>query len=218
MIGRAGVKLGASIVFVAMATTGCAAKIGYIPPPAPPSAAGTQTVKLAFDQAWSRLIANSGRTFFVINNIDKSSGFMNLSYTGDPQEFLDCGILNVQSQNIEGNMDGRYPLARERQVIHFHTGLNVDMYLQHEITVEGRANIVVQRETEQDTRMEATVRYIVRRNARYLSGFSPLPPGISETASFNSGQTGNFSSALDGKQISCVSTGAFERALLSLLN
>lgn len=114
-------------------------------------------------------------------------------------------------------MNGRYPLALERQVIHFRTGVNVDTYLQHEVTVEGRANIVLQKETAQDTRMEATVRYVVRRNGKFLSGFSPLPPGITETISFNSGQIGSFPSALHGKQISCTSTGVFERALLSLL-
>ena len=40
------------------------------------------------------MVAGIGDSFFVINNLDKESGFINVSYSGDPCMFVDCGRVN----------------------------------------------------------------------------------------------------------------------------
>lgn len=198
--------------------SGCAPQFSYSPPTGQSPTLSVKSADLPFDEAWNRIIAKAGRTFFVINNLERASGFINLSYSGDPHEFLDCGELRVKSQNIEGQGDSQHEVARETQNVHARTGINVDTYIRYDMHLEGRANIVLQKVSERTVRLETTVRYIVKRRAQFLSGYSPLPPGIDDTTSFNSGQMGVFSSRIGGEQVRCVSTGKFETTLLSLLD
>ncbi len=45
-----------------------------------------------FDTVWDRLVGRLATGFFVINNIDKASRLINVSYSSDsPGEFIDCG-------------------------------------------------------------------------------------------------------------------------------
>ena len=53
-------------------------------------------VRQPFEEAWSRAIPQIGKSFFVINNIDKSSGILNVSYTGDPEKYVDCGTIHSE--------------------------------------------------------------------------------------------------------------------------
>lgn len=201
-----------------LSVAGCAAKLAYTPPGNPPAPVGEKVVLLPFDQAWEKVIANAGRTFFVINNIEKASGFVNLSYSGNPEEFVNCGYFDLQSKNIEGQKSERYSVARERQVIHQRTGINVDTYYRNEASLEGRANLILQKVGLAETKMLVSVRYVVRRKLKQLSGASPLPPDRDSSASFNSGQVGYLSDDSGVQSFSCVSTGRFENTLLRLLD
>src|ERR1035437_6283960 len=41
------------------------------------------------DVVWKKVISNLSQNFFVVNNLDKESGFINVSYSGDPEEYVD---------------------------------------------------------------------------------------------------------------------------------
>ena len=49
-------------------------------------------VDMSFEDAWAKMISKLSQSFFVLNNIEKASGFINLSYASDDGDpFVDCG-------------------------------------------------------------------------------------------------------------------------------
>ncbi|WZB71892.1 hypothetical protein WJ968_09260 [Achromobacter xylosoxidans] len=64
------------------------------------------------DEVWTKAVPAIGKQFFVINNLDKSSGLMNLSYSGSPEQYVDCGHLNLQDQKASGVQTQSFPLRR----------------------------------------------------------------------------------------------------------
>ena len=53
----------------------------------------TITVNKSKEEVWKELIPQIGKNFFVINNLDKESGIINISYSGDPERYIDCGEI-----------------------------------------------------------------------------------------------------------------------------
>ena len=50
------------------------------------------TVPTPFNETWDRLVKNLSADFFSINNIEKASRIINVSFsTQDPGQFVDCG-------------------------------------------------------------------------------------------------------------------------------
>lgn len=55
----------------------------------------TTNVNLAFDSAWDRAVQSLSSTFYTINNIEKNSRIINVSFRlNDPTKYIDCGISN----------------------------------------------------------------------------------------------------------------------------
>src|SRR4029453_12877985 len=72
--------------------------------------ANSITVNLSKDELWKGLIPILGKQFFVINNLDKDSGFINLSYSGDPERYVDCGVLTSTVSNARGERTYTVPM------------------------------------------------------------------------------------------------------------
>lgn len=65
------------------------------PPPLsllPPNA---RVVEKSKAEVWKHLVQKLGQQFFVVNNLDKDSGFINVSYRGDPEKYCDCRTTHV---------------------------------------------------------------------------------------------------------------------------
>lgn len=92
--------------------SGCAtSKIDYIPPLIKPI--NNQTiVNDSFDHVWDRLVKNITSNFFTINNIDKSSRLINVSFSSNkPQEFVTCGTSLREFSNARGTQKTEYDPA-----------------------------------------------------------------------------------------------------------
>ena len=85
-------------------------------PPAPVSLSNTATVERSKDAVWKQLIPALGKEFFVINNLDKESGIVNVSYSGDPERYVDCGLLTSYVKNAKGERTYKFPGARAYMV------------------------------------------------------------------------------------------------------
>jgi hypothetical protein len=78
------------------ALTGCtvpgASKLDYSPPKDPDVQNNEVSISEPFDTVWDRLVGRLATGFFVINNIDKASRFINVSFSSDtPESYVDCG-------------------------------------------------------------------------------------------------------------------------------
>ena len=209
-------KLGLIIVFASLASA-CADKHSYNPPLNTTLPTTERTIGVAYDALWEKIISNAGKKFFVVNNIDKPSGFINISYSGDPRQFVDCGTFETRSSS--GELKTSSPLARKSSTSRVNLLGDGDYFgdkliFINELSVDGRANIIVKRLTPTSTNVAVAVKYVVQRRVKSFNNNKYINSDNTYTTDFVSGGTGYFS---DNGNIFCVSTGEFEAKLLSLL-
>src|SRR3954449_382638 len=70
----------------------------------------TKIIAKSKDQVWDSFIPALSSKFFVINNIDKASGLINVSYSGDPEKYVDCGQQHSSVKNARGERTYDLPL------------------------------------------------------------------------------------------------------------
>ena len=77
------IRLANIMIVVSMGVVGCVSgKVNYIPP------TGVQEknsiiLQQSMDEVWTKMIDGIGDSFFVINNIEKDSGLINVSYSNE---------------------------------------------------------------------------------------------------------------------------------------
>ena len=81
------------LVLIAPVVLGCSGgKFDYVRPTSDPRVENTKLVPKPRDVVWNiPSCARKAVRFFVSNNLDKSTGLVNLSYSGVPEKYLDCG-------------------------------------------------------------------------------------------------------------------------------
>lgn len=172
----------------------------------------TKTINRSKEEVWDDLIPKLGKRFFVINNLDKDSGLINVSYSGNPGTYIDCGKMLIKNPDNKFQDSINVSVASESQ--DYASGgaiFNVRMQL------EGRVNLILQSLEQQKTLVSANTRYIVTKTLTYRPSFMtlPNPPGPLKI-SFNTGQRSTFSDPVNG--VTCQSTGKLESDLLELAN
>ncbi len=210
-------KVGLIMIFVALVSA-CADKLSYNPPSNTTPQTTERVVSISYDAAWDRIISNAGRKFFVINNIDKPSGFINISYSGDPRQFVDCGAFETRSSS--GELKSSSPLARKSSTSRVNLLGDGDYFgdkltFINEVTVDGRANVIVKKLTPTSTSVAVAVKYVIQRRVKSFNNNKNITQDNTYTTDFVSGGTGYFS---DNGNISCIGTGEFEAKLLSLVD
>jgi hypothetical protein len=203
-----------SLAFLA----GCATPLNYFPPRAT-TLSNTKTVDRPRDAVWATVVPNLGKMFFVVNNMDKASGFMNVSYSGDPQKFVDCGMISgtTPPSLLGGAGNFSFPGASASASYEAMLGLN-RIRVNRTMSLEGRVNLVLEELPEGKTRVTTTARYILQRKLR-ATNMQGGNMGYDETSiTFDSRTRGRFPAAQDGQATECISTGLLETEILSATN
>lgn len=100
-------------------------------------------INKSYDDAWNMVVNYSGRTFYAIDNFEKSSGLMTLSFSSDDiYKYVKGGHIRVEGIR-QYNGDYAYFLERNGG----------------ELT--GRINLVVQEIDENRTEIIVNTRYVV---------------------------------------------------------
>lgn len=69
-------------------------------------------VRLPFSDTWDLLIGQLSKSFFVINNVEKVSRIINVSFSTDkPEEYIDCGTSERTFQYANESQTYTYPVA-----------------------------------------------------------------------------------------------------------
>ena len=192
-----------------IALVGCAGKIDYIrPTQVSVLAQNTKEIAKSRDAVWNAAVPELGKRFFVINNLDKSSGLINLSYSGDPEEYIDCGRIVSFVQNARGKRTYDFPASSAQQSYEV-MDANGLFGIDRRMSLEGRVNVIFEEVSPSQTRVTVNTRYVVQKQhtARNVGGGAPQTS--TETIQFNSGGQGAFSNS-STNPTQCVATGQLD--------
>jgi hypothetical protein len=132
------------------------------------------TIAKSRDEVWSKAIPHLGKEFFVINTMDKSSGLINLSYSGNPEKYVDCGQLHFDVTNARGAR--AYDLAGSSHDQSYEFVANQRLFSAHrKMSLDGRVNLVFEQVDASHTRVTASTRYVVTKNFDYLMVGATIP-------------------------------------------
>lgn len=196
---------------------GCASGSQHYTPPGEYQTTNSKTVNRSFDSVWADAIPALGKQFFVINNLDKDSGLVNLSYSGEAEKYVDCGRAVSSVTNARGKRDYSYSAASAYEQFELLTAQGLLVTAQRRISLEGRINLIFEKVGASKTQVTANTKYIVTRvysghaiTGQYLAPFT-------DTASFTSGHQGTFPVNDQGGATVCVSNGVLESTVLDLV-
>lgn len=204
------------IVIAAATLAGCAGKVDYIRPST--TAAQGQNVKIIEkprDAVWAASVPALSKQFFVINNLDKSSGLINLSYSGDPEKYIDCGRITSFVKNAQGERTYDFAGAKAQQnyeIMNPGVGL---FFLDRRMSLEGRVNLIFEEVSATTTRVTANTRYVVTRTQAVRAAAGGFPQNSSDSISFNSGSSAPFPASRQGQYAECAARGVLEQEVLS---
>ena len=126
-----------------------------------------------FDKVWDDLVADLSKTFYVINNIDKQSRLLNVSFriTDSISDYVDCGISDKKFSLASKQLDSRYKVADASSYFYsaeVQTNIPNTIYFEvfRQPSLEGRANIYVA-PSEQGTKVSVNTRYTWIFRAEY---------------------------------------------------
>ncbi len=206
-----------ALIVVAALTCGCVATTKYTEP-TEAAVANVKTVERPRAQVWDAVVPELAKSFFVINNVDRSSGLINVSYSGNPRSYVDCGrvvIENATPQRPRVEFDGAAPSVTYEAIVP--AGLLVARgTMQRSMALEGRVNLVLEEDGPTRTRVTANVQYVLSRRLTATGQYGGSSQQV-DTASFTSRSVGEFASAGSQPPLRCRSTGEIERQVLELV-
>ena len=196
----------------------CASTNVNYSPPRDAKETTTATLKDPFEAAWTKSVRALGGSFFVMNNIVKDSKIINLSYSGDPEKYVDCGLISVNVSESTGTSTYQFPGARKSVQFKFAKGFRSSV-VNRQMSLEGRINILFEELNKNETGVKVVVRYVVTRTGTetvtdHLNNRSATLPLSPLSFNFN---TGGSDSATGESTSTCRPTGEMEKTLLELL-
>ena len=209
-----------SVLVLSTFIVGCAGKLDYVRPTIQPThLANVKLINKPREAVWNSTVPELGKQFFVINNLDKSSGLINVSYTGDPEKYIDCGRVTSYVKNAQGERTYDFSAAKAQQsyeVMIPSVGL---FFIERKMSLDGRVNLIFEEVGTSQTRVTANTRYVVQRQLTVRNAANNFPQSSSDSVSFNSDSSASFpaASASDSRATECVATGELEREILSTI-
>lgn len=198
-----------------------------------PKISNEATVDGTYSAVWDTLVRDLAKSFYVINNIDKESRIINVSFnSSDADEYVDCG--RSQRTFTEGDKVERYDypvaakstfkVAADRQE---HPAFANYAVLTREPILEGRANIYIAPVAGDPNRTTISVnsRYVLNIRvrgdayARHISGGIQSRGRIPEdtfTYTFNTGGSASKDGG-GGVTVTCFSKGKLESEVLAFV-
>jgi hypothetical protein len=207
----------ATAFLIALLLFGCAGKLDIVRPTTQPNAVSNfKLIDKPREAVWNASVPELGKQFFVINNLDKSSGLINVSYNGDPEKYIDCGRVTSYVKNARGERTFDFPGAKAQQQYEVmdNNGL---FYINRRLSLEGRVNLIFEEVSSNQTRVTANTRYVVQRQVTVTAAANNIPQSGSESIFFNSGSSSSFPPNRNGQVLECVATGALEREILTVI-
>jgi hypothetical protein len=191
---------------------GVSGRFAYEPPDVDGSAQPTRVFDAPPDAVWRAVVAHVGDTFFVIDNMEKDSFFLNLSFSAkDPAEYIDCGQVTSDVTNARGPRHYSFPGASAAEEYEA-TDAGHLYFVSRQMGLTGKVNLLLTALGPSQTRMKVTARYVVRKTAVERTPMDIDPPRtLDTTLSFS---TGELAQEPTGMKMQCRGTLALETSIL----
>jgi len=229
-------KLTGLILMFALFVIGCATpgrSTVMINPPTDSTFKNEKIINKPFSLVWDELVSELAKSFFVINNIEKESRIINLSFYSDtPEKFVDCGKTRRTYSRRKENEEYVYDIAGSSSFkVAYATGPNKNLpgtqFMSRKSSLDGRINIYVAPKGD-GTQISVNGRYILTVNVtgsyvvenvygnQIASG--NIPPSTA-TCSFNTNQPNTcvWGTGPGSASITCRSKGVLENEILSFV-
>ena len=204
------------VIIVAAFLVACAGKVDYTRPTAVvPPGSNSKIIDRPRDTVWSTAVPELGKRFFVINNLDKSSGLINISYTGDPDKYVDCGRIISFVKNARGERTYNFAGSSAQQSYEIMESGGL-FFIDRRMTLEGRVNLIFEEVSPSQTRVTANTRYVVQRTRAIRAAANNASQTLSDSISFKSASSASFPGH-ESQAAQCAATGALEQEILEAL-
>ena len=228
--------ISAIMMLAAVSLTGCATQTQSTASriePSKPSFAYEKQINNKQGEVWDKLVKNMAKSFFVINNIDKESRIINLSYSSNrPQDYVDCG-RSIRTFT-EGKQTESYEYGITDNIVNYKVspGASPDPkfsrvgLVSRTASLDGRANVYVAPEnggTLISVNAKSVVKIVmngevvVKNMMGAIVASQPFPASINDVTAVTKGGTDN-TAAFGSKTetVTCYSTGKLEKDILEL--
>jgi len=196
------------VVALILVTTGCVTSSFNYTPPAITDVDNQIVIDDPFDEVWDRLVKNLASDFFVINNIDKNTGIINVSFSSNtPTEFVSCGVSVRKFTNDWGTQVYEYDPSSSTQYT-LGNILSVRDVVR-DTRLDGRTNIYVEPSNDVGTTVSVNTKYVVDVALFYTNVYHQDAGNENFTFDFSTKQPQVTS---DG--ITCVAKGNLEDKIL----
>lgn len=192
--------------------SGCATSVNYTPP-SRVAIANSVKVEKPFESVWDQLVRELSSDFFVINNIDKNSRIINISFsTNQPSDYIDCGNTSRSSSSILDEGPTRYNTADS---VGYRTAspLGQPLNVNRKTRLEGRSNIYIA-PNGSGTDVIVNTMYVLAIQTAVTDLYGhPVGQG-SKTIDFSTKNPSLYTATEPG----CATKGAIERKILSFVS
>ena len=203
----------ALVIVVSLACLGCVNGAITRTPSVERPVNNSIVVGMSRDVVWAKAIPQLGKTFFVINNLDKASGLVNVSYSGDPEKYVDGGIITSKVSGPQGEQTSTFPASRAYQhylgTVRLNNGMMGIVSLDRKLSLDGRANIILEEIEPTKTRITVNIRYVLNKSV--VMANQAHSQTLSNTMSMSTGAPATF----PGENDLYRSTGVLEEDILS---
>jgi hypothetical protein len=191
---------------------GCATSSMQYSPPNKVSIVNSTKIAKPFDVVWDQLVRELSSDFFVINNIDKNSRLINISFsTNRPSDYIDCG-RTVRAFNGIGGDSSTYNAADSAR-FNVTNRIGQVFNVQRTTKLTGRANIYVAPESP-GTSVIVNTKYVLDINS-HATSLDGKPAGQSSSSVDFSTKT---SSDQTANGPACSTKGVIEQKILAFVN
>lgn len=210
-----------SWLFPVLALFGCASQSEYVKPePARPTySTGSgqrpigEPVVIERPRAtlWRQLGSGTEKNNFMLEGANQNAWTVQLHYTGEPREYIDCGRVTSKVKTARGERNYDFAAAKAYQQYELQQGERLYL-VDRRMTLDVRATLMLESVSATTTRVKTESTYTITRD-QAVQGGGGKPFAMVDKISFNGGQSAVFPNAATR----CQATGEFERDVLAFI-
>ena len=187
---------------------GCAGRFDYVRPVTVETPLHWLVVGKGRDEVWRQVAALSIPDGFVLVGADKDTGVITLTYSGNPEPYVDCGYITSYVKNVRGERRYQFAASTASTEYELMTGREI-VSITRRMELDARIAVTVTPIGDKDTRISAAARYVLSRTM-FVRDAQGGVQSISHRINFTSDQEGTFPGT-----VACRPSGTLEAEALS---
>jgi len=186
----------------------CVGRFDYVRPVTVETPLHWLVVAKVRDEVWQQASASPIQDGFVVNGIDEDTGVITLTYSGNPERYVDCGYITSSVKNVRGERRYQFAASAASTEYELMTGREI-VSIARRMMLDARIAVTVAPVGDKNTRISATARYVLSRTL-LIHDTQGGAQTISHRINFTSDQEAAFPGA-----VACRPSGMLEADALS---